>query len=51
MTPTDSRRPSPAFITRADLRVAARIVLDALMLVAVLALWNNNAPPFIYVAF
>ena len=23
----------------------------ALMLVAILALWNNDAPPFIYVAF
>jgi hypothetical protein len=32
-------------------RIAARILLDALMLLAVLSLWNNNAPPFIYVAF
>ena len=36
---------------RATLRIAAAIVLDALMLLAVLALWNNDAPPFIYVAF
>jgi hypothetical protein len=33
------------------LRIAARIILDALMLMAVLSLWNNSAPPFIYVAF
>ena len=36
---------------RRGLRIAAAIVLDALMLLAVLALWNNDAPPFIYVAF
>jgi hypothetical protein len=36
---------------RRGLRIAAAIVLDALMLMAVLALWNNDAPPFIYVAF
>jgi hypothetical protein len=27
------------------------IFVYALMLVAILALWNNDAPPFIYVAF
>lgn len=34
-----------------NLRIAAHIVVDALMLLAVLSLWNNSAPPFIYVAF
>ena len=33
------------------LRSIATVVLYALMLLAVLALWNNNAPEFIYVAF
>jgi len=36
---------------RTVLRIAVAIVIDALMLLAVLALWNNDAPPFIYVAF
>ena len=33
------------------LKTVATVVLYALMLVAVLALWNNEAPQFIYVAF
>jgi hypothetical protein len=33
------------------LRRAATAVLYALMLAAVLALWNTHAPQFIYVAF
>ncbi len=33
------------------LRAAGRVVLYGLMLLAVLALWKPNAPPFIYVAF
>ena len=33
------------------LRIALTVVVYALMLGAVLALWNNNAPQFIYVAF
>ena len=33
------------------LRMLATVVLYALMLVAILALWNNDAPEFIYVAF
>jgi hypothetical protein len=33
------------------LRTTATVVLYGLMLLAVLALWNNNAPQFIYVAF
>lgn len=33
------------------LKVAATVVVYALMLGAVLALWNNDAPQFIYVAF
>ena len=33
------------------LKSAATVVLYGLMLLAVLALWNNNAPEFIYVAF
>ena len=33
------------------LRGAGTIVLYALMLLAVLAMWKTNAPPFIYVAF
>lgn len=33
------------------LKSAATVVLYALMLLAVLALWNNDAPQFIYVAF
>jgi hypothetical protein len=30
---------------------AAEVALYALMLAAVVALWNNDAPQFIYVAF
>ena len=33
------------------LRTVATVVLYALMLAAVIALWNNEAPQFIYVAF
>jgi hypothetical protein len=33
------------------LRTVGRIVLYGLMLLAVIALWKPNAPPFIYVAF
>jgi hypothetical protein len=33
------------------LRTIGRIVLYGLMLLAVIALWKPNAPPFIYVAF
>lgn len=33
------------------LKIVASAVLHALMFIAVLALWNNNAPQFIYVAF
>jgi hypothetical protein len=33
------------------LRGAGTVVLYALMLLAVLAMWKTNAPPFIYVAF
>ncbi len=33
------------------LKSAATVALYALMLLAVLALWNNDAPQFIYVAF
>jgi hypothetical protein len=33
------------------LRTLATVVLYALMLIAVLALWNHDAPEFIYVAF
>lgn len=29
----------------------ATVVLYAAMLIAILALWNNDAPQFIYVAF
>jgi hypothetical protein len=32
-------------------KTAASILLHLLMLAAVLALWNNDAPQFIYVAF
>jgi hypothetical protein len=35
----------------ATLKTTATVILYALMLVAVLALWNNNPPQFIYVAF
>ena len=41
----------PAGGARAVLRTAGQIVLTALMLLAVLALWNTEAPQFIYVAF
>jgi hypothetical protein len=33
------------------LRTTAMVVLHVLMLAAVLLLWNNDAPQFIYVAF
>jgi hypothetical protein len=33
------------------LKSVATVVLYGLMLLAVLAMWNNNAPQFIYVAF
>lgn len=33
------------------LRLAGEVVLYALMLVAIVALWNNKAAQFIYVAF
>lgn len=35
----------------ATLRTVATVVLYGLMLAAVVALWNNEAPQFIYVAF
>jgi hypothetical protein len=33
------------------LRTVATVLVYGLMLLAILALWNNNAPQFIYVAF
>lgn len=33
------------------LRTAGTILLYAAMLAAIVALWNNDAPNFIYVAF
>ena len=33
------------------LRIAGTVLVYALMLVAIVALWNNEAPQFIYVAF
>jgi hypothetical protein len=33
------------------LKAVGEVVLYALMLVAIAALWNNHAPQFIYVAF
>lgn len=33
------------------LRTLATVVLYGLMLLAVIALWNTDAPQFIYVAF
>ena len=33
------------------LRTIATVLLYSLMLLAIVALWNNNAPRFIYVAF
>jgi hypothetical protein len=33
------------------LKTAATVVVYLLMLIAVLSLWNNEAPQFIYVAF
>lgn len=33
------------------LKSIGTVVLYAAMLIAILALWNNNAPQFIYVAF
>ena len=44
-----SRSGGAVFLRR--LKSVATVVLYALMLLAVLALWNNNAPEFIYVAF
>ena len=32
-------------------KTVASILLHLLMLAAILALWNNDAPQFIYVAF
>ena len=48
-----SRPPTASRLGRAWalLRVAATTVLYALMLLAVLAMWDMHAPPFIYVAF
>jgi hypothetical protein len=36
---------------RTRIRQAATLLMYAAMLLAVLALWNNDAPKFIYVAF
>ena len=36
---------------RDRLRRTGTVLLYALMLAAILALWNNDAPEFIYVAF
>jgi len=33
------------------LKVVATVLLYSAMLIAILALWNNDAPKFIYVAF
>ena len=33
------------------LRTVATIIVYSLMLLAIIALWNSNAPQFIYVAF
>ena len=33
------------------LKMTATVLLYGLMLLAVLALWQSQAPPFIYVAF
>ena len=33
------------------MRALASILLHLLMLAAILALWNNDAPQFIYLAF
>jgi len=33
------------------LKSVATVALYAAMLIAILALWNNDAPQFIYVAF
>jgi hypothetical protein len=33
------------------LKLVLTIVVHVLMMLAVLALWNNDAPQFIYVAF
>ncbi len=33
------------------LKIAVTVIVYALMLGAVLSLWNNDAPSFIYVAF
>jgi len=45
----DPVRAMATFLRR--LKTIGTVVLYALMLLAVLALWNNNAPQFIYVAF
>jgi hypothetical protein len=44
----NSRKRSSAFRT---LKTIGTVILYTLMLLAVLALWNNDAPQFIYVAF
>ena len=36
---------------KAPLKIVLVVVVHALMLGAVLSLWNNDAPSFIYVAF
>jgi hypothetical protein len=36
---------------RSAAKTVATVVLYALLLLAVAALWNNDAPQFIYVAF
>jgi hypothetical protein len=33
------------------LRTIATVIVYGLMLLAVVALWNNDAPQFIYIAF
>ncbi len=33
------------------LRTLGTVLVYAVMLLAIVALWNNNAPQFIYVAF
>jgi hypothetical protein len=42
---------SPTANARTVLRICGEVVLCALMLLAVLALWNTSGPQFIYVAF
>jgi hypothetical protein len=43
--------PRAAGMALRRLRTLAEVVLYALMLVAIAALWNNHPPHFIYVAF